>query len=78
MTIEQQVLEKLRDLPPEKQMEVLDFVDFLTEKNGGPKKPLRSLLGLWSDLNIHITEEDIVEARREMWDNFPRDIQRTI
>ena len=73
MTIEQQVLEKLRDLPPEKQKEVLDFVDFLKEKNG-TKKPLRSLRGLWKDLNVHITEEDIAEARREMWGNFPRDI----
>ena len=45
MTIEQQVVEKLRDLPPEKQKEVLDFVDFLKEKNGGPKKRRRSLLG---------------------------------
>jgi hypothetical protein len=44
---------------------------------GGVKKPLRNLLGLWSDLNIHITEEDIAEARREMWGN-PRDIKRTI
>jgi len=74
VTIEQQVLEKLRDLPPEKQKEVLDFVDFLQEKNG-QKKPLKSLLGLWAELNIHITEEDIAEARREMWGNFPRDIK---
>ena len=73
MSIEQQVLEKLRELPVEKQQEVLDFVAFLKEKNG-TKKPLRSLRGLWSDLNIHITEEDIAEARREMWGNFPRDI----
>jgi Protein of unknown function (DUF2281) len=73
MTIGQQVVEKLRDLPPEKQKEVLDFVDFLKEKSGGPKKPLRSLRGLSADLNIHITE-DIAEARREMWGNFPRDI----
>ena len=73
MTIEQQVLEKLRDLPPEKQEEVLDFVDFLKEKNGS-KKPLRSLRGLWKDLNIDITEEDIAHARREMWGNFPRDV----
>jgi hypothetical protein len=49
-------------------------VDFLKEKNGGAKKPLRSVLGLWSDLNVHITEEDIAEARREMWGNFPRNI----
>jgi len=73
MTIEQQVLEKLRDLPPKKQKEVLDFVDFLKGKNGA-KKPLRSLRGLWKNLNFHITEEDIAEARREMWGNFPRDI----
>jgi len=53
MTIEEQVLEKPRDLPPDKQKEVLGFVDFLKEKNGGPKKPRRSLLGLWADLNIH-------------------------
>jgi hypothetical protein len=74
MTIEEQVLQRLRDLPPEKQKEVLDFVELLKEKNGGPKKPLRSLRGLWADLNMHITEEDIAEARREMWGNFPRDI----
>lgn len=74
MDIEDKVLEKLRNLPPEKQQEVLDFVDFLKEKNGGAK-PLRSLLGLWADLNVHITEEDIAEARREMWGDFPRDIE---
>jgi hypothetical protein len=72
MTIEEQVLEKLRDLPPEKQKEVLDFVGLLKEKNG-PRLPRRSLLGLWADLNIHLTEKDIAEARREMWGNFPRD-----
>jgi hypothetical protein len=74
MTIEEQVLEKLRDLPPEKQKEVLDFVDFLKKKNCA-KKPRRSLLRLWADLNFHVTEEDITEARREMWGNFPRDIE---
>ena len=74
MTIEQQVIEKLRELPPEKQKEVLEFVDSLQQKNGD-KMPRRSLLGLWADLNTHITEEDIAEARREMWGNFPRDIK---
>ncbi|MFZ0582087.1 MAG: DUF2281 domain-containing protein [Candidatus Acidiferrales bacterium] len=73
MTIEEQVLEKLRELPAEKQKEVLDFVAFLKEKNGS-RKPLRSLRGLWKGFDIHITEEDIAEARREMWGNFPRDI----
>jgi EAL domain-containing protein (putative c-di-GMP-specific phosphodiesterase class I) len=73
MTVAEQVLEKLRDLPPEKQKEVLDFVESLKGKDG-KKEPLRSLRGLWKDLNIQITEEDIAEARREMWGKFPRDI----
>ena len=73
MTIAQQVVERLRDLPPEKQQEVLDFAESLRGKNptGNPR---RSLRGLWKDLNIEITEEDIAEARREMWGNFPRDL----
>jgi hypothetical protein len=73
MTIEEQVLEKLRELSPEKQKEVLDFVDTLKSKNGD-RQPLRNLRGLWAGLNIDITEEDIAKARREMWGNFPRDI----
>ena len=73
MTIEEMVLEKLRELPPDKQKAVLEFVESLKE-NGEPKKPLRSLEGLWADLDIHLTEEDVAEARREMWGNFPRDI----
>ena len=74
MTIEEMVLEKLRGLPPEKQKVVLQFVQSL-EPARGTKKPLRSLEGLWADLEIDITEEDIAEARREMWGNFPRDIE---
>lgn len=73
MTIEEKVVEKLRELPPEKQKEVLDFVHSLQENNGSPGK-LRSLEGLLEDLNVDFTEEDIAQARREMWGNFPRDI----
>jgi EAL domain-containing protein (putative c-di-GMP-specific phosphodiesterase class I) len=74
MTFEEKVLEKLRNLPPDKQEEVLEFVDQLKEKNGS-KAPRRSLLGLWADLGVHITAEDIADARREMWGNFPRDVK---
>ena len=74
MTIEEMVLEKLRGLPPGKQEEVLKFVQSLQPAEGA-NKPLRSLEGLWEDLNIDITEDDIAEARREMWGNFPRDIE---
>jgi EAL domain-containing protein (putative c-di-GMP-specific phosphodiesterase class I) len=74
MTFEEKVLEKLRNLPPDKQEEVLEFVDQLKEKNGA-KKSRRSLLGLWADLEVHITAEDIAQANREMWGNFPRDVK---
>ena len=40
-SIEDQVLEKLRDLPPDKQKEVLEFVDLLKQKND-PHKPRRA------------------------------------
>jgi hypothetical protein len=73
MTIAEQVFEKLRDLPPEKQKEVLEFVEALKKQNGSPK-PLPNIRGLWKDHYTDITEEDIAEARREMWGNFPRDI----
>jgi hypothetical protein len=37
----------------------------------GQKKPKRSLYGLWSDVNV--SAEDIDDARREMWGNFPHE-----
>ncbi len=36
-----------------------------------PGKPRKSLRGLWSGLDV--TEEDIAQARREMWGDFPRE-----
>jgi len=72
MTVEQAVLEKLRELPLERQQEVLNFVESLQQKSE-PKRPRRSLMGLWVDLDVKITREDIDEARREMWGNFPRE-----
>lgn len=70
--IEAIVLQELRQLPPIQQNEVLDFVQFLRHKTkASPKKDVR---GLWSDLNIQITEEDIAEARQEMWGNLGEEI----
>lgn len=72
MGIEQSLLEQVRNLPPEKQQEVLDFAEFLSQKVT-IARPRRSLKGICADLNIQIGEEDIAEARREMWGNFPRE-----
>jgi hypothetical protein len=66
------IAEKMKALPADKQAEVLDFIEFLRAQYA-ERRPLRSLRGLWKDLNGDITEEDLAEARREMWANFPRE-----
>jgi hypothetical protein len=55
MSIGQLILEKLRTLSPEKQREVLDFIEFLQQRSVA-KPPCRSLRGLWADLGIQISE----------------------
>ncbi|HEY7337272.1 MAG TPA: hypothetical protein VH639_20445 [Bryobacteraceae bacterium] len=70
MTIDEAIIEKVRVLPPEKQEIVLRYV---SEMAGEARKPFRSPKGILADLDFELTEEDIAEARREMWGNFPRD-----
>ena len=72
MSIEKSLLEKLLKLPVDKQKEVLDFVESL-EKKAGQRRSRRSPKGLWADLGLDISAEDIAEARREMWGGFPRE-----
>lgn len=73
MTIEQLVMEKLRELSPDKQKEVLEYVESL-QTDARTEQPLLSAEGLWANLGFEITAHDIAQARREMWGNFPRDI----
>ena len=70
MSIEKSVLKKLLKLPADKQKEVLDFVESL-EKKTDSKGRWHSLKGLWADLGVEISPEDIAKARREMWGGFP-------
>jgi hypothetical protein len=70
MNLEQQILERVRGLPPELQQQVLDFADSVRER--AATGPRRKLKGLWADLGISVSEEDIAEARREIWGDFPR------
>ncbi len=50
MSIEEAVLEKLRTLPPERQREVLDFVEFLGSRSQKPLGKHGSALDLAGDL----------------------------
>jgi hypothetical protein len=71
MTTWETIAERARDLTPERQREVLDFLEFLRTRDN-TKQPRRSAAGLLADLNVDISGEDIDEARREMWSDFPR------
>lgn len=70
--IEKSIVEKLRLLPQEKQLEALDFIEFLNQKVEA-KQARKNSSGLLADLNISISKEEIDEARREAWGNFPRE-----
>jgi hypothetical protein len=74
MSIAEAILEKVNALPPDKRAEVLDFAEFLGAKLAREdKRPRKNLLGALAHLNASVSREDIDEARREMWGNFPRE-----
>ena len=66
MAIEETIIARLRELPEAQQQTVLHFVEFLIARNLNDTAP-HSLMGAWANMGIDITEEDIAEARRDMW-----------
>jgi hypothetical protein len=71
MTLEQSILNAVRALPPEKQAEVLKIAESL-KQNAESKQPRKPGRGLWEDLGFSLSAEEIDEARKEMWADFPR------
>ena len=72
MSVEQAILEAVRSLPVDKQHEVLSHATRLRDE-ATPKKPFKSIKGILAGRGISISAEEIDEARREMWKNFPRE-----
>ena len=70
MSIEEAILEKVRALPTATKTEVLEYVSGLEAAH---RVPFRSPKGILAGLNFTLTEEDLAQARREMWANFPHD-----
>ena len=66
MISDQHWINKVRSLSPERQREVLDFIEFLTQRvrqpAPEPATPQR-LRGLWADLNVDVDTDTIDEAR---------------
>lgn len=65
------VFESLKKLSPEDQQKVADYIVSL---QGERPVTMINPWGLFSDRGLHITAEEIDEARREMWSNFPREL----
>jgi len=72
LTLEQAILEAVRALPAEKQQEILHHATRLRRQTTD-KRPLRSVKGLWADLGISLSAEELKENQNEMWKNFPRE-----
>ena len=72
MTSAEVLFQKIKTLPPDLQQKAIEFVDSL-QIEAQKKTPRISLEGIWADMDVNITEQDIKEARREMWGNFPRE-----
>ena len=73
MSIEQSILEAVRELPADKQQEILAHATRLRSEGASKKPPFQSIEGLWTDLNINLSAEEIDENRREMLKGFPRE-----
>ena len=61
----EEILEEYPDLELDDIKQSLQYAALLTRK-----QPLQSIRGLCADLKVDITDEDIAEARKEMWINF--------
>ncbi|MBI4909953.1 MAG: hypothetical protein HY820_40415 [Acidobacteria bacterium] len=72
MSLEQAILEAVRALPADKQQEVLNHAAKLRDE-AGRKRPFKSVRGLWADLGISLSSEEIDENQRDMGRNFPRE-----
>ena len=73
----EEVLDLAKRLPPRQKLRLIeaivpDLAAPLAEAEE-KAKPLRSLYGLWKDLGVDVSAEDIDTARREMWGTFPRE-----
>ncbi len=75
MSLQADLIESIKKLPPDKQQIVKSLVDELAQRARQPDAPPpRSWFGCLEHLGVSLTEDDVAEARREMWGEFPREV----
>ncbi len=69
----EQALAAALSLTPLDKVRLVEQIMATLERDLSPsdKSPKRSLYGLWQ--GISTSEEDIAQARKEMWGNFPHE-----
>lgn len=68
------VLEMLRRLPHRKRLRVIaQALPEIDQEWPGQHRPLKSLLGLCTDLGSAPSAISIDQSRQEVWKNFPRE-----
>ena len=77
MSLVEELIETVKQLPRDKQLQVREFIVQLQGDTDADSvgRPFKSFLGALEHLRCDISEEDIAQARREMWGNFPRDVE---
>lgn len=70
----EQIVHTLDQLPPENLQEVQQFIDFLRFKSQKQAQKSGAALGGLLD-GYRFTEEDIAQARREMWGRVDQSAQ---
>ncbi len=74
MISEEVLLEKIKVLPPNLKQKAIDYVESLQGEAAPPLKR-KSVKGSLSHLNIKLTDEDIRQARNEMWRGYTKDTE---
>jgi hypothetical protein len=73
MDLVKEITAKSASLPPQLQHEILDFVDFVTDKQSRVKtngKPFKTVRGILTH-DLPNLESDLAAVREEMWHKFP-------
>ena len=65
---------KNQSFAPNLKQKAIDFVESL-QSEVVPKQKKKSLKGALSHLNVRVTEENIQEARNEMWRGYTEDTE---
>lgn len=71
MTVAETLLKKVNLLPASRQLEVLNFVEFLEQKEGTASR--HDPEGLLADQPTNLDLDDFSTARRDAWSRFPRE-----